>query len=75
VLVGASQLPLAFLFGGQSWTPFVAGSGGWLLISIGVNHLRGRRALEFEWTGSERAAWLGSAWLFLLVCSWSSRPV
>ncbi|MDS0293085.1 hypothetical protein [Halogeometricum luteum] len=64
VLVGASQLPLAFS-NERSLALFVTGSGGWLLISIGVNLFRGRGALDFEWTGSERAAWLGSAWLLL----------
>lgn len=63
VLVGVSQLPLAFL-GERSLAPFVIGSGGWLLIGIGVNLAGGRGALDFEWTGSERAAWLGSAWHF-----------
>lgn len=64
VFVGVSQLLLAFL-GERSLAPFVAGSGGWLLISIGVNLFRGRGALDFEWTNSERGAWLGSAWLFV----------
>jgi hypothetical protein len=60
VLVGLSQLPLSFLLAdlvGSSLPLFVIGGGGWLLIAIGVNMLRGRSPSEVEWTDSARAEW------------------
>jgi hypothetical protein len=57
VLVGASQLPLAFVVSEQSLVVFSMGSGGWLLISIGVNLLQGRDAFG-GWGNDEQTSWL-----------------
>jgi hypothetical protein len=59
VLIGASQLPLAFVVGEQPLVFFVMGSGGWLLISIGVNLFRRRDALE-GWGNDEQTSWLSA---------------
>lgn len=67
ILVGASQLPLAFSIAKpQSLTPFVIGSGGLLLISIGFNIFRekdpfGESKSENKWT-----TWLSTAMLVIL---------
>lgn len=61
VLVGVSQLPIAFIAAdatGHDGMLFVVGAGGWLLISIGVNLLRDRSAFDDGWTESERVEWL-----------------
>lgn len=69
VLVGSSQLPLAFLLAdltNQSLAVFVIGSGGWLLIGLGINLLQGKRAFHTEWTDNERYRWLIAAVICLL---------
>jgi hypothetical protein len=63
ILVGVSQLPLAFMFAdatGYESSLFVIGAGGWLLIGIGANVFRGMEAFELDWSESERAAWLST---------------
>ncbi|MFC6723694.1 hypothetical protein ACFQE1_04710 [Halobium palmae] len=65
VLVGASQLPLAFLVGEQSLILFVMGCAGWMLIGLGVDLLRGKEAFETGWGESERIEWLSAAWVLL----------
>ena len=61
VFIGISQLPLAFIFMDHWLSLFVIGSGGWLLIGIGVNVFRGREAFEIGWSGSDRVEWLNTA--------------
>lgn len=63
ILIGVSQLPLAFVLAdstGEEISLFAIGAGGWLLIGIGVNVFRGREAFELDWSKSERAAWLNT---------------
>ncbi len=51
VLVGLSQLPLALSFAPrQSLRTFVVGSGGVLLVSIGINLFSGRAPFESGWS-------------------------
>jgi len=66
VLIGASQLPLAFLVSEQSLILFVMGCGGWLLISLGINLFRGNEAFESRWDSNERTAWLGAVCILLV---------
>lgn len=69
LLVGVAQLPLAFRVAdltGESTAMFVMGSGGWLLIGIGINLLRRRSAFEIGWTDSNRIAYLEAAFLIVL---------
>lgn len=63
VLVGVSQLPLAFIHGEPTTTLFVVGGGGWMLIGIGLNLLQGRGAFEIRWTDNETISWLIAAML------------
>lgn len=65
VLVGVSQLPLAFRLADHYVSVFVVGSGGWLLIATGINLLQGREAFANEWTENERIAWLLAAVMVL----------
>lgn len=53
ILVGVSQLPIAWSFAidNNPWM-FVVGSGGWLLIGIGGNLLMGRHAFWSHWSQS-----------------------
>lgn len=69
VLVGVGQLPLAFVLADLSdeyLSLFVIGSGGWLLIAIGINLLSGKEAFYNGWTDNERIEWFMAAGLFLL---------
>jgi len=66
VLIGASQLPLAFLVSEQSLVLFIMGSGGWLLISMGINLFLGNEAFESRWDSNERTAWLGAVCILLV---------
>lgn len=61
LLVGVSQLPLAFALAENHWALFVMGSGGWLLIGIGINLLQGREAFEIGWTDDDGIEWLVAA--------------
>lgn len=64
VLIGVSQLPVAFVVGEQPLVLFIIGSGGWLLIGIGVNIFRGREGSEV-WGNNERTSWLSAVWTLL----------
>lgn len=66
VLIGASQLPLAFRVSEQSLVLFIMGCAGWLLIGIGVNLFRGKEGFEVGWSENDRIAWLNAAWTLLL---------
>jgi hypothetical protein len=69
MLVGVSQLPLAFVLAELSdeyLSLFVIGSGGWLLIGIGINLITGKDAFYNGWTDNERIQWYMAAGLFLL---------
>lgn len=63
VLVGVSQLPLAFIHAESNASLFVVGAGGWMLIGIGINLLQGRRAFEIRWTDNGTISWLIAAML------------
>lgn len=65
VLIGASQLPVAFVVSEQSLVFFIMGSGGWLLIGIGVNLFRGKDAFELGWSNNKRISWLSAVWTLL----------
>ena len=73
VLVGVSQLPLAFLVGEQSLVLFIMGCAGLMLASIGVNLLRGKEPFDIHWSENERIAWLSTAlnffWALLVVAA------
>lgn len=59
LLIGVSQLPLAFVLAdatGNDISLFIIGAGGWLLIGIGVNVFRGMEAFEVDWSESEWVA-------------------
>lgn len=70
VLFGVTQVVLAMVALGQSswsgltvssWSIFVFGGGGWLLIGIGVSMFQGRMTFENSWgTESVRLRWLGT---------------
>ena len=63
VSIGISQLPLAFMLAdvtGYNISIFVIGTGGWLLISIGVNVFRGKEVFEIGWSESEQVEWLST---------------
>lgn len=69
MLVGVAQLPLAFRVAeitGESAALFVMGSGGWLLIGIGINLFRRRAPFEITWTDSNRAELLQAVFLVVL---------
>lgn len=69
LLIGISQLPLGFILAdisNQSLSLFVSGSGGWLLISVGINLLRGKGAFQSVHPDNERIEWLIAALSFLL---------
>lgn len=66
VLVGVSQLPLAFVYAESTPSLFVVGAGGWMLIGIGINLLQGRAAFEIEWADDETISWLIAAVLVVL---------
>jgi len=63
VFIGMSQLPLAFVFANHWASLFVVGSGGWLLIGIGVNVFRGREPFEVGWSRSRQVDWLNTVLL------------
>jgi hypothetical protein len=61
ILIGMSQLPMAFVLAdstGFEIPLFVIVVGSVVLIAIGVNVFRGMEAFEVEWSESERVAWL-----------------
>ena len=61
VLIGICQLPLAFIFT-ENWIPiFIIGSGGWLLIGIGVYMFQRKVAFDIRWFGGKWGAWLSTA--------------
>ena len=63
IIIGLSQLPLAFMVAdstGYEISLFVIGAGGWLLVGIGVNVFRGMEAFEFDWSESNRVAWVST---------------
>lgn len=63
VLVGLSQLPVAVLVAdatGHDSLLLVIGGGGWLLVGIGVNILRGREAFETRRDGDGWWPWLSA---------------
>jgi hypothetical protein len=63
IVVGVSQLPLAFMFAdatGYESSLFVIGAGGILLSAIGVNVFRGMGPFEVDWSESKRVAWLST---------------
>jgi hypothetical protein len=64
VLIGLCQLPIGILYREQALVLFITGSGGWLLISIGVNLFQGKEAIG-GWSDSERVAWLSTVGLLL----------
>lgn len=66
MLIGVSQLPLAFLVSEQSLVLFIMGCAGWLLIGIGVSLFRGKEGFEIDWNENDRIAWLNAAWTLLL---------
>lgn len=68
LLIGMSQLPLAFILADLSNQPLsllVIGAGGWLLIGVGINLLQGGGAFQNGWTNNERVEWLMAAVLLL----------
>lgn len=67
VLVGTSQLPIALGFAtdNNQWM-LVVGSGGWLLIGIGINLMMGQRALWSDWNESGKHGMISLATLTLL---------
>ena len=63
IVVGLSQLPLAFMFAdatGYESSIYVVGGGGWMLIGVGINEFRGMEAFEIDWSASNRVAWYGT---------------
>ena len=68
VLLGLSGLAESSWSGltESSWVIFVLGGGGWLLIGIGVNLLRGREAFDDGWIESRRVSWLNTTVMFVL---------
>lgn len=76
VLLGITQVLLATVSLMQSswsgitvssWSTFVLGGGGWLLIGVGVSVFQGRVVFEPEsgWgIDNQRLAWIGTAAIF-----------
>lgn len=70
MLMGLSQvlyvleIPRAGLW--SSWSIFVLGAGGWLLIGIGMNVFQGRNAFDGGWIDSGRVTWLWLVSILLL---------
>ena len=70
ILFGVTQVVLAMVVLGQSswsgltvssWSIFVFGGGGWLLIGIGVSIFQGRMMFENSWgTESVWLRWVGT---------------
>jgi hypothetical protein len=78
VLVGVSQLPIAFIAAestGYDSLLFIVGASGWLLIGIGVNMLRGKEAFDDGWVDSERVEWLWTAVMFVIAVAVAAATV
>ncbi len=61
IVIGMSQLPMAFMFADATRfdiSLWVIGVSGMLLIAIGVNVFRGMEAFEIAWSESKRVSWL-----------------
>jgi hypothetical protein len=54
IIIGMSQVLLALTFPKGWLLPFVVVSGGFLLISIGINLLQGKEAFENRWEKASR---------------------
>lgn len=75
ILVGISQLPLAFMFAEHWPSFFVIGSGGALLIRIGIHVFQGRGTFETGWGESEWVAWLSTVVLFIFAVAVATGTV
>jgi hypothetical protein len=87
ILVGTSQVLLGMTgFGSSgwsgltmsSWSIFLLGGGGWLLIGIGINLFQGRGAFESGWglgLESERLVWLGTVTTFVIAVFFAAGAV
>ncbi|MDG5761871.1 hypothetical protein QA600_21345 [Natronococcus sp. A-GB1] len=56
VVLGACQVALTFTLNGSQL--LIVGSGGWLLVAIGLNLVRGRTALESDWNEGGEPGWI-----------------
>ena len=66
MLAGLSQLLLVSTFPMKSWTSFIVGGGGWLLIAIGFNTYIDREVMQGGWK-SERVKWITAIIAFIIV--------
>jgi len=67
LFVGASQAAVALAFtADRAPATFVVGSGGWLLVAIGINLLREGDAFRSDWNEDGELGWIATTLLVVI---------